>query len=83
MAYSFELPVLATDVGDFTEMIEENKSGFLTKNNDPGSMAETILKIKSAAQLKEMGKYAKKLSDTKYSWQNIALETYKLYKTLT
>jgi D-inositol-3-phosphate glycosyltransferase len=42
LAYSFGLPVIATDVGALREDIVEGRTGFLCKPDDPGDLAATI-----------------------------------------
>lgn len=42
VAYSFGVPVIATDVGSFREEIVEGKTGYLCKGNDPDDIAKTI-----------------------------------------
>jgi D-inositol-3-phosphate glycosyltransferase len=42
LAYSYGLPVVATDVGPFREEIVEGKTGFLCKPGDTADLAETL-----------------------------------------
>ena len=42
LAYSFGLPVVATDVGSFREEIVEGKTGFICKPGDPADLAKTL-----------------------------------------
>jgi glycosyltransferase involved in cell wall biosynthesis len=42
MAYSFGLPVVATDVGSFREDIVEGRTGFLCQPGDPAELAKTF-----------------------------------------
>lgn len=80
LAYSFGKPCLATRVGDFSETIEEGKSGYVVTENNAEEFANIILKTYSnESKLREMGKYARELSDTKYSWVTIAEDTKELY----
>lgn len=73
VAYSFGRPVIATNVGDFEETIEEGKSGFVLSYNNPENLSEKIIQAFSdKLKLEEMGKYARHLSETKYTWQNSA-----------
>lgn len=73
VAYSFGKPVIATDVGDFKESIEEGKSGFVLSLNSPESLSEKIVQVFSdKLKLEQMGLYARNLSETKYSWKNSA-----------
>ena len=73
VAYSFGRPIIATDVGDFKESVEEGKSGFVLSSNSPENLSEKIIQAFSdRLKLEEMGKYARYLSETKYSWKNSA-----------
>ncbi len=73
LAYSFGRPVIATNVGDFEEIIEEGKSGFVLSSNSQENLSEKIIQAFSdRLKLEEMGKYARHLSATKYSWKNSA-----------
>ncbi len=83
LAYSFGKPVLTTNVGDFPEMVEENKSGFILKQNTVSELAEKIKEIfQDKSRLIEMGKYAKSVSENKYSWEDIASKTLSLYNKI-
>jgi len=82
LAYSFSKPVIATNVGDFSEVIEHNKSGKILEKNSVSDLAELILELCSDDDLEKMGKYAKYLSENKYSWENVCKKTLKVYNTL-
>jgi len=80
LAYSFGRPLIATRVGDFPEVIEDGKSGYVLKENSLECLSETMLRAFSdGASLEAMGKYARELSETKYSWTDIAHQTKDLY----
>jgi glycosyltransferase involved in cell wall biosynthesis len=73
IAYSFGRPVIATNVGDFEETIEEGKSGFVLFSNSQENLSEKIIQAFSdRLKLEEMGKYARYLSETKYTLNNHA-----------
>lgn len=73
VAYSFGRPVIATNVGDFEEIIEEGKSGFVLSSNTQENLSEKIVQAFSdRLKLEEMGRYARQLSETEYSWKNSA-----------
>jgi glycosyltransferase involved in cell wall biosynthesis len=73
LAYSFARPVIATNVGDFEEIIDEGKSGFVLSSNSQESLSEIIIQAFSdRLRLEEMGKYARHLSETKYTLKNQA-----------
>ncbi len=83
MAYSFGKPIIATKVGDFGEVIEVGRSGFLLEKNDAVNLSETIIKAFSdKRKLEEMGDFSRKLNETKYSWDNIAVKTIRLYENI-
>lgn len=80
LAYSFGKAVLGTNVGDFNEVIVDGKSGRVLKLNVADELAEAIIEMfKDKSMLNEMGRYAKHLSETKYSWQDIAKKTVQVY----
>jgi D-inositol-3-phosphate glycosyltransferase len=83
LAYSFSKPVLATDVGDFSESIEIGRSGLLVKQNDPHSLSAAIKDIANGMyDLKSMGEYARKLNDQKYSWEISAKKLKEVYESI-
>jgi D-inositol-3-phosphate glycosyltransferase len=82
LAYSFGRPVIATNVGDFSEVIEDGKSGYLLRENSAECLSETILgAFSNSTCLDDMGNYARKLSTSKYSWLEIAKKTRELYES--
>jgi glycosyltransferase involved in cell wall biosynthesis len=73
LAYTFGRPVIATNVGDFEEIIEEGKSGFVLSSNTQENLSEKIIQAFSDKQkLEEMGKYARNFCATKYTWKDSA-----------
>lgn len=73
LAFTFGKPVITTDVGDFKEFIEEGKNGFVLSSNNSESLSEKIIQTFSDKQkIEEMGKYARYLSETKYTLKNQA-----------
>ena len=71
IAYNFEMPMLATKVGHFTETVKDGYNGYLATADDTDSMAEVMLKsiekpidrANVAATSKDMSwaKYAKEI----------------------
>jgi len=61
----------------------DGKSGRVLKLNNASDLAETITEMfKDKSMLNEMGRYAKHLSETKYSWQDIAKQTIQIYSSV-
>ncbi len=83
LAYSYGRPSLATNVGDFSETIEQGKSGYILEENSPQALADMILKaVEDPQKLCEMGRYAKSLSSSKYSWTDIGRQTRRVYEVV-
>ena len=83
LAYSYGKAVLATNVGDFSETIDQEKSGYVVPENTAESFAEFLLKLSSQEEaLEEMGTYARMLSTSKYSWLDIGKQTLEVYESV-
>lgn len=83
LAYSYGKAVLATNVGDFSETIVQNKSGYIAHENTPEAFADDLLKLaEDENALEDMGKFARNLSSSKYSWLDIGRQTVEVYKSV-
>jgi glycosyltransferase involved in cell wall biosynthesis len=73
IAHAFGRPVVATSVGNFPEVVKDGSTGLLVPPASPPALAEAIAKILVAPDLaKKMGKNAKALAESLYSWNSIA-----------
>ena len=82
LAYSFGLPVIATDVGSFSEEIIEGKTGFLCKSCDAGNIADTIEKYFSSNLYENLGNYRREIqnyANARNSWDAVGEITRKVY----
>jgi D-inositol-3-phosphate glycosyltransferase len=85
LAYSFGLPVVATDVGSFREEIVEGQTGFLCKSNDPRGLAEGIETYFASDLYKGLKSRRQELRDyanAHHSWDAVAELTRKAYTQL-
>lgn len=85
LAYTFGLPVIATDVGSFREDIVEGTSGYLCKPGDPADMARAIEAYFASDLFRNLKVRRKELKDyahTNYSWQAAAELTRKAYSEM-
>jgi glycosyltransferase involved in cell wall biosynthesis len=81
IAASFKKPVVATDVGNFSEMIINGKTGLLVPPRDPQALAEAMEKLLVNDKLRyEMGENAYKFMNENFSWEKIAQQTYQVYE---
>jgi D-inositol-3-phosphate glycosyltransferase len=82
LAYSFGLPVVATDVGSFREEIVEGRTGFLCQPGDPAELAkaiETYFTSDLYKNLKVRRQEIKDYANAKHSWQAVAELTRNAY----
>lgn len=80
VAYSSGRPVVATNVGAFPDVVDEGLSGFLVPPGAPKELGEAITKIiNDESRAAEMGRYAKRLSETKFAWPPIARNILEVY----
>ncbi len=70
IAYNFDKPVIATDVGGLAEVVLHDKTGFVVPPGDPAALANAIVAFyrrdRGAAFTLEVEKEKKK-----YSWDNL------------
>lgn len=81
IAYAFKKPVVVTDVGSISEVVVDNKTGFIVPPKDSHALAAAILKLLNNHELRiNMGENAYKKMKEEMSWDKIAIETLKVYK---
>jgi len=75
LAYSFGLPVVATDVGSFREDIVEGSTGFICKPGDPAELAKAIQRYFASdlyENLRIRRQELKDYADANHSWHAVA-----------
>lgn len=83
MAYTFGLPVLASDVGNFRQDVPDGKSGYLLSENSPQAwslMIQQYFSSKLYMNLSESRDVIKSWANSNYSWNEIGKETRKVYE---
>jgi D-inositol-3-phosphate glycosyltransferase len=86
LAYTFGLPVVATDVGSFREEIVEGKTGFICKPGDPGDLAktlETYFLSDIYTNLRTRRQDIKDYANTVHSWDAVAELTRAAYVAIS
>ena len=72
-ALLMERPVIATNTGGISEIIEDGRCGFLVEEGDSETIIEKILYlIENEKNASRMGQYGRKLMERKFSWNDIA-----------
>lgn len=77
------LPVIATKVSGFQEVIEDNETGFLVPVNNVKEMAEKMLKVYENKELRErMGRKGRQRVEKLFDWEKNVATMVKVYEEL-
>jgi len=86
LSYAYGLPVIATDVGSFRdEDVLEGETGFICNPEDINDLKDTILKYFDSILYKNLEGKRKQIigwATSTYSWDEIALKTFEIYKKI-
>lgn len=85
LAYSFGLPVIATDVGSLKEDIIEGKTGFVCRPQDPTDLAkciETYFASDLYQHLETRRQEIREVAHKRHSWAEVGEITTEVYKNL-
>ncbi|MDA7601971.1 glycosyltransferase family 4 protein [Gammaproteobacteria bacterium] len=78
-AINFEKPIIASDTGGFSEIIENDKHGYLFKPGDHEDLASQLLKVINNDTVKYMSQEVSALRKNWKTWQEIAEVTLDIY----
>ena len=85
LAYSFGLPVVASDVGGLREEVVEGKTGFICRPENPNDLAQTLASYFESELYKglidsrnNIQAYARE----RYSWDKVSQLTHAVYAQL-
>ena len=83
-SFTYQVPVVATDVGGLSEMIEDHVTGLLVPPKDSQELAKSLTYLLKSNET--IDKYRKNIykycHEGKYSWQSIASEYIQIYRTI-
>jgi glycosyltransferase involved in cell wall biosynthesis len=81
LSYGFARPVVVYPVGGLPEAVVEGETGWICERCDPGALAEALNAsvAAGAAECARRGAAGSELSDTRYSWPEIARLTEDVY----
>ena len=68
-AWQYEIPSIVTDVGGLPEYVDDEKSGYIIKNNNSKALAQKIEYFFESESSLKMKEYIK-LNKDKFSWEN-------------
>jgi glycosyltransferase involved in cell wall biosynthesis len=83
-AMAMEVPVVATDVGAVTEMVEDGRTGFVVPPRDSAAIAWAALRCIEAPreQTRRMAQAAREKVQTQFAVETIAARQQRLYEEL-
>ncbi len=82
IALGFGMPVVATPVGGLIEQVTNGKTGLITKDTSPQSVADAIIKIISNRSLyRDLSVNAISESKNRFSWDSVAGDIYQILKS--
>jgi glycosyltransferase involved in cell wall biosynthesis len=81
VAYNYNLPVIASNVGGLSEIIDHQKNGFLVEPNRPNILAGVIEEYFTKGLYERFSKNIKE-KKVKYSWSVFSDSLIEFYKTL-
>ncbi len=80
-AMATKTPVIVSDVGGLSEFVNNGENGLKVTPNNTGQLAEAIVYlIRDEKTAEDMVENAYSMVTEKYSWQQVALKTEKLYQ---
>jgi len=85
LAYSYGLPVIATDVGSLGEDIIEGRTGFVCKPCDPDALAAAIRRYFDSDLFRELDERRREIRDyalSRHSWEVVGDLTRNVYSGL-
>ncbi len=84
LAFSFKKPVISTNLGSFTEIIEDGINGFTVNSKSPREIADLIVYLsKNKHLISELSEGAYKTYVDKLSWPQLIKKYIKLYEKAT
>jgi glycosyltransferase involved in cell wall biosynthesis len=70
IAFHFDLPVIATDVGGLAEVVRDGETGLLAQPRDPDALAGRIIAFFTSADREHMQRTVR-AEKARYSWENL------------
>jgi glycosyltransferase involved in cell wall biosynthesis len=80
IAYNFDKPVIATDVGGLAEVVLHGRTGFIVPPQDSAALEQAILRFYRENKGEEFAKNVE-VEKKKYTWENLVSNIEQLVKT--
>jgi len=83
IAYTFDTPIVSTNVGDVGRMIQADQSGLVSLPSSTQKIADNVIDVLSDERLQEQITKNMVKSKEKYRWENIAEEILEVYRDVS
>ena len=83
-AFAHGLPVVATTVGAFPEMVQHGKTGLLVPPESPAELADALVTLLESSDVaSQMGERAREYAATHHDWPLIGRITEDIYNSIS
>ena len=83
-SFAARVPVVVSDTGGLPEVVQHNRTGIVTRANDPSSLTWGILAVlKNPLHSQELVDNAYKSIAERFSWNHLAKQTVAIYHRIT
>lgn len=82
MAYTYEKPVIVSNIPTFREETEDRRTGFIFESENPQELANTILRAAecSSKQIQNYQEAMREMISEKYNWRKSAAKLAEVYQ---
>ena len=77
IAYGFDMPIVATDVGGLPEVVLDGKTGYVVPQGDDTALGEAVVRFFTDTDIERMQQNIRQ-EEYKYSWDRMREEIEKL-----
>jgi len=81
-SYTFNTPVVTTDVGDLGQMVRKDSSGLVSEKNSSEDIANEVVKLLSDDRLRNEKVNNIKDNKSRYKWSSISKELFEIYESV-
>jgi glycosyltransferase involved in cell wall biosynthesis len=81
-AMASQIPVIATPVGGIIDFLEDGKTGYFCRPEDPDSIVEVVQKVIADPNQNQIVENALKMVKEKYDWDIVASQIREIFDSI-
>lgn len=81
-AMSASMPIIASNVGGVSELVEDGRNGFLIDNNDVDCIIKSLNQLQNESLMKTMGDWSRSIYLSKFSSQKMCSQIVDVYSKM-